>query len=155
MNKTLGFSWEEIGIILVVMLLPFPLIQYPLGKMTDGRYGEREMMAIGFAITGTATILLSLYSVPSVMIWAVLLFITRIGAAIAEIMIETYFFKTVPTRDTAALGLFRITRPISYFIAPLIMVIGLYVTTNQWMFAVIGVLTLIAVYPSLLIKNVK
>ena len=155
LNRNLGFGWEEIGIILVVMLLPFPLIQYPLGKMADNKYGESEIMAIGFAIMGLSTIFLSFITIRSVAVWAILLFVTRIGAAASEIMMETYFFKTVSARDSAVLGSFRITRPLSYFVAPLVMTLGLLFTTNQWMFAVVGLLTLIGIYPALTIRDTR
>jgi len=153
LNKTLGFGWNEIGIILVIMLLPFPLIQYPLGKMADKKYGEKEIMAIGFAIMGVATIALAFISGGSLWIWALALFATRIGAAAAEIMMEVYFFKTVSPRDSAVLGSFRITRPLSYFLAPLVTSISLFFTTNDYLFVVIGVISLAALYPVLTIKD--
>jgi len=153
LNKIMGFSWESIGIILTIMLLPFPLIQYPLGKLADRKYGEQEIMVIGFAIVGIATIILSFIRVPNIALWALALFITRIGAAAAEVMMETYFFKTVSPRDSAALGIFRITRPVSFFVAPLIMIVGLMFTTNTYMFAVIGTITLFALIPTLTIKD--
>lgn len=157
LNTVMNFSWEEIGIILVVMLIPFPLIQYPLGVLADKKWGEKEIMVLGFAIMGLSTIALGFVTLPSVALWALILFITRIGAAAAEIMIETYFFKTVSPRDTAALGLFRITRPISYFIAPLISIVMLSFTNASEMlpinFVLIGVITLFALYPTLRIKD--
>ena len=153
LNKVIGFSWESIGIILVVMLIPFPLIQYPLGKMADKKYGEKEIMALGFALMGLSTIALAFITSNSVAVWAAVLFVTRIGAAAAEIMMETYFFKTVSPRDSAALGIFRITRPLSYFFAPLVTLIGLSFTTNQYLFVVIGVISLVALWPALMIKD--
>jgi MFS family permease len=153
LNKTVGFSWDEIGIILVIMLLPFPLIQYPLGRMADRKYGEKEIMFLGFAVMGLSTIALAFISAPNIAVWAAALFITRVGAAAAEVMMETYFFKTVSPRDAAALGVFRITRPLSYFIAPLITIIGLMFTTNAYLFIVIGVISLLALVPVSLIKD--
>jgi len=153
LHKYVGFSWDEIGIILVVMLLPFALIQYPLGKLADKKYGEKEMMVIGFIILGITTILLALIDSNSVAVWAIALLCTRIGAATVEIMMETYFFKTVSTRDTAVLGIFRITRPMSMFIAPLITTFGLLFTTHEYLFVVIGVITLIGLYPALTIRD--
>lgn len=153
LNKYMGFNWDQIGIIIVVMLLPFALIQYPLGKLADKKYGEKEIMAIGFAILGVATIALALITSQSIWVWALALLATRVGAAAAEIMMETYFFKTVPSRDTAVLGMFRITRPLSMFVAPLITSIGLYFTTHEYLFVVIGAISLLALYPSLTIKD--
>jgi len=153
LNQTMGFSWEQIGIILVVMLLPFPLIQYPLGKISDRHLGEKRIMALGLCLMGISTIALAFITSQDVWVWAVGLFITRVGAAAAEVMMETYFFKTVSPRDSAALGMFRITRPLSYFIAPLVAVVGLMFTTNEYMFAVIGVISLLAIWPALSIKD--
>jgi MFS family permease len=155
LNTTMGFGWQSIGIILTVMLLPFALIQYPLGKLSDHGEGEKKMMAIGFAIMGAATITLSLINIPSIFLWALVLFISRIGAAMAEIMIETYFFKTVSVRDTAVLGVFRVTRPAAYFLAPIITMVGLLFTTSQYLFAIVGVITLLAIYPVLSIRDTR
>jgi MFS family permease len=153
LHQTIGFGWEEIGIILVIMLLPFLLIQYPLGKLADRKYGEKKMMIAGFAFMGLATIALAFIHSNNIAVWAIALFMTRIGAATAEIMMETYFFKTVSPRDSAALGVFRITRPLSYFIAPLVAIIGLMFVSNAHMFAVIGVMCLFALIPTMTIRD--
>ncbi len=153
LNKVIGFSWESIGIILVVMLIPFPLIQYPLGKLADKKYGEKEIMALGFAVMGLSTIALAFITSNSVFVWAAVLFVTRIGAAAAEVMMEAYFFKTVSPRDSAALGIFRITRPLSYLFAPLVTVVGLLFTTNEYLFVIIGAISLLALWPTLMIKD--
>jgi MFS family permease len=154
LNKVIGFSWDDIGIIIVIMLIPFVLIQYPLGKLADKKYGEKEMMIAGFIIMGLSTALLAFIHSNNIAVWAIALFMTRVGAATAEIMIETYFFKTVSTRDAAALGVFRITRPLSYFTGPLLSIIGLMFITNQaYMFIVVGVVCLLALIPVLTIKD--
>jgi MFS family permease len=149
----MGFGWQDIGIILVIMLLPFPLIQYPLGRLADRKYGEKEIMLAGLALMGISTICLAFITTPNIALWAIGLFITRVGAAAAEVMMETYFFKTVSPRDSAALGVFRITRPLSYFIAPLVAIIGLMFVSNAYMFAVIGVMCLFALIPTMTIRD--
>ena len=153
LHSTLHFNWDQIGIILVIMLLPFPLIQYPLGVAADKKYGEKEIMISGFIIMGLATIALSYISAPSIFMWALVLAATRVGAAAAEIMIETYFFKTVSTKDAAALGIFRITRPLSYFTGPLVGIVGMMFISTQWMFAVIGIMVLLALIPIATIRD--
>jgi MFS family permease len=154
LNKVIGFGWDQIGIILMVMLLPFPLIQYPLGKLSDGR-GEKEIMIGGFLVIGVTTIALAFIHSHELIVWALALFATRVGAAAAEVMMETYFFKTVSPRDSAALGMFRITRPMAYFVAPVVTGIGLFFTSNEYLFVVIGVITLLAIIPVLSIKDTK
>lgn len=156
LNKTIGFGWEEIAIILTIMLIPFPLIQYPLGKLADKKYGEKEIMAIGFVIMGLATIALAFIDTKNLWLWAFALFMTRIGAAAAEIMIETYFFKTVAARDSAVLGSFRVTRPVAYFIAPIITGVGIFFfNSHVYLFVIVGIISLAGLYPALTIKDTK
>ncbi len=153
LHNTIGFEWTEIGIILTIMLLPFAVIQYPLGKIADKKYGEKELMAIGFVIMAIATAMIPLISEKSLLLWAGILLLTRIGAATTEIMIEIYFFKTVSNRDSAVLGSFRVTRHLSYFIAPVITGAGLLFTTTPYLFTIVGAVTLLGLYPALTIKD--
>ena len=141
----MGFDWSSIGIILTVMLVPFVLVQLPFGKLADEKYGEKYLMAVGFVIMGVATIALAWIREPSMIVWAGALFVTRIGAALAEIMIETYFFKKVPARDSNVLSAFRTTRQIPYFIAPAITGIGLLFTTEANLFVIIGIMCLVPI----------
>ena len=151
--KNVGFSWSEISIILTIMLIPFVLIETPLGKLADRRFGEKEIMAIGYIIMGIATICLGFIDQKNLALWAIALFVTRVGAAAAETMIETYFFKKIDPKDSEILSLFRITRPLSFFIAPLITLIGLIFVSNAYLFVIIGGLCIISLIPIALIKD--
>ena len=153
LHTVIGFNWQEISFMFTIMLIPFILIEIPLGKLADRKWGEKEMMAMGFVIMSLSTLALALFTVKSVIIWTIMLFITRIGAATAEIMIETYFFKKVDGHDPEILSMFRITRPASYFIAPLITAIGLMYTTDRYLFVILGMICLITLYPILKIRD--
>ena len=156
LNTVIGLNWSEIGIILTVMLIPFPIIEWPLGKLADKKYGEKEIMTIGFALLGLSTMALAGIMSTSVFAWALALFITRIGAASIEIMIETYFFKTVNAKDTNILGFFRITRSISYFIAPLLTAFVFIFTEDQsFLFIALGILCLLAMIPSWTLRDTR
>lgn len=153
LNKYIGFDWEQIGLIFTIMLLPFVLVDYPLGKLADKKYGEAEIMSIGFLILGVSTIALAYIEGPHILMWMTILFITRIGAATVEMMIETYFFKKVPEKDLNVLEFFRITRPSAYIIAPIIATVALSTLGHQAMFIVIGALCLCGLYFSLTIHD--
>lgn len=155
LNKNIGFSWEEIGIILVIMLLPFPLIEYPLGRLADNKYGEKRIMAIGFLIISTATAFLSFISIKILFIWALSLFITRVGAAMVEIMLETYIYKSTTVKDITIISSFRLIRPVSFFFSSLIMIIGLMFFDYRSMFSVLGLFVFTALLPILTIKDIK
>ncbi|MBI5126564.1 MAG: MFS transporter [Candidatus Taylorbacteria bacterium] len=146
LNKYLHYGWDDIGIIFTIMLLPFVLVEYPLGKLSDRKWGEKELMCAGFILLSISTMCLTFLDHTSIIWWAIMLFITRIGAAMAEIMIETYFFKKVQEKDSNLLGIFRITRPMSYFIAPAITGIGLMFVEYQHLFIILGVFTLLGAF---------
>ena len=153
LHNVIGFNWTEISIIFTIMLLPFVFIEFPLGRLADKKWGEKEMLTIGFIIMGISTGSLFLFPEKSLLIWTIMLFITRVGAAIAEVMIETYFFKKVDDKNPEILGMFRVTRPISYFIAPIITIVGLTYITNPYLFLILGILCLLTLYPILTIKD--
>ncbi len=154
LHTVVGLSWAEIGIILTIMLLPFTLIELPLGKLADKKYGEKEIMILGFALLGISTIGLSAIVSHSVFAWALGLFITRVGAAAAEIMIETYFFKTVDAKDPNMLGFFRITRSVSFFIAPLITgAVFMFTKDQSFLFITLGLICLLAIIPAWGLKD--
>lgn len=118
LHEYLGLDWDKISLIFAIMLLPFIILEYPLGKLSD-KVGEKKMLALGFLIAGTATAVFPLVHTPTVWLLALTLFFTRVGAATIEIMSETYFFKSVPDENVGALGFFRNTGPVSFIIAPL------------------------------------
>jgi len=153
LNKYIGFGWDEIGLMFTIMLLPFVLVDYPLGKLADKKYGEAEIMSIGFFILGISTIGLAYINNKNLLLWIGILFITRIGAATVEMMIETYFFKKVPEKDLDVLGFFRITRPTAYIVAPLIATIALGTVGHQAMYIILGAICLCGLYFSLTIRD--
>jgi MFS family permease len=151
--KYVGFGWDDIGLMFTIMLLPFVLVDYPLGKLADKKFGEAEIMSIGFFILGLSTIGLAYITGKNIVLWTSILFITRVGAATVEMMIETYFFKKVPEKDLDVLGFFRMTRPAAYIIAPLIATITLSTVGHQAMFIILGVMCLCGLYFSLTIRD--
>ena len=95
LHEHLGFSWQTIGLIFTIMLLPFVLTETPLGKLADKKWGEKEILSLGFVVMALATAAMAFVNLPSAALWATLLFITRIGASAIEVMSDTYFFKKV------------------------------------------------------------
>ena len=94
LHEYLGFEWDKIGIIFGIMLVPFVILDFPLGKLSD-KIGEKKMLLAGFAIIIPSVLLIPFIKEPSLWLWATVLFATRIGAATIEIMSESYFFKVV------------------------------------------------------------
>ena len=93
MNKVLGLTWDKVGIISALILLPFVIFQYPAGKIADKYWGEKELLFLGILIMGISTI--GLFFTHSIWAFVGLLFCTRIGASIIEIMREVYLYKNL------------------------------------------------------------
>lgn len=136
------FEWKEIGFIILVMIIPFIILELPLGRIMDKKSGETEVLRVGIFIMAAATISLAFIESGSFWIWAAILFMTRVGASLVEIANESYFFKKVTDRNPNIISVFRIAQPISFVISPLIALPVLYFTGYQNLFAVLGIIVL-------------
>lgn len=153
--QSLGFSWQDISLIFTFMLLPFLLFELPVGRLADMRFGEKEFMVSGFVILSLSTGAIAFLSVPSLPLWALLLFLTRTGASLVEITTESYFFKHTQGRDIALIGTFRMTKPLSFIVGPLLgVLILLYVPLPSAFFVFALVLSSGIVF-SLSLKDTK
>ncbi len=155
LEKYIGFSWSEIGIIFTIMLLPFILFEVPIGELSDDKYGEKEFLTIGFVIMGLSTLFMSFITVKELWMWAAILFITRIGASFVEISTESYFFKHVDKEKTDVISFFRITRPVSFIVAPVLATIFLQFVPFQYIFIFIGGVMILGTKYSLNLKDTK
>jgi len=149
----LGLGWDKIGIIFTIMLLPFVILEYPLGKISD-KIGEKELLIAGFAISAFFTLLIPFVKIPSVLAWGLLLFGTRIGAAMIEVMSETYFFKKIKPEAAEEVNFFRNTYPLSYIIAPIFAIPILFLVPSfEYLFYVLGAIMLIGLLITLKLKD--
>ncbi len=151
----IGFSWSEIGLIFTIMLLPFIFIEVPVGRLEDTKYGEKEFLTIGFVIMCISTICLSFITAKSFFIWAAILFITRIGASLVEISSDTYFFKQVNQEKTDIISFYRITRPLSFIVAPILATLAFQFLPFQYSFMFIGALMILGARYALGLKDTK
>ena len=121
--QTLGMDWKIIGPIFSVMLIPFVIFEIPAGIIADKYLGEKEILNLGLFILIISLFLFFYIDTPTAWIWAVVLFLSRIGAALVEAMRETYFFKLVGAKDVGYINLFRLSGPIGYIIGPILAIL--------------------------------
>ncbi len=153
LSTHLGFSWKDISTIFAFMLLPFSILPIRLGRYAD-KIGERTLLILGFTITTLATVMLFFVTSSSLFIWAVLLFSTRIGASIVESMSDVYFFKHIKPENEEFIGIYRTASPVAYVICPLVAFIALlYIPAFNYLFLLLGAVTLTGTYLSSLIKT--
>lgn len=153
LHKYVGLDWQIIGIIFTIMLLPFVIFQFPLGKLADRKWGEREILNCGIITLSLATIILSFLSSSAFWVWAIILFITRIGASAIEVASESYFFKQIEAQDTNIISFFRVTNPLAYSVAPLMAFITFLFLSFNYIFLVLGIIMLFSLKYSLTIKD--
>lgn len=155
LTGTIGLSWAEFGIIMFFAQLAYVFLEYPIGIIADRFIGEKEMMAVGFLIIIMSTAAMSFFSVASVLVWSVLMFITRVGAALVEVTTESYFFKQTKSSDAQIISFFRITRPLAYVLGALVATVALWFVPFNWLFIVFAACMVPAMFATLYIVDSK
>jgi MFS family permease len=148
------FDWKEIGALFTIMLLPFVLFEIPAGWISDKKLGEQEMMIGGFLIaTGAIVAIPFLHN--AFLSWAVVLFISRVGASLVEVTTESYFFKKIGAKDSDLLSIFRMTRSVSYLVTPAIVVVTFLALSFQYSFLILALITLSGILFASRIRDTK
>ena len=147
LHQHIGMSWSQIGIIFTVMLTPFVIFGLPIGVLIDKYHvSKRFLLLIGFMIISIATFSIPYIAVKSVVIWSIVLFLTRMGASIIETTSEIYFFTHVKEEDTYLLGVFRDMIPVAYIVAPLISTLIFIFFPFKHLFTILAIITLAGLY---------
>jgi len=151
----LGLTWGEIGMIFSLMLIPFVLFQYPAGRLADKRMGEKELIIFALAVMSISTFAIYFIESLSVAVWAAVLFTTRIGASLLEILRDSYFYKKIDGSDVAMISFFRTGRPMGYIIASALSVIFLQFFSVKIVFILLTLILFIGFYPALRLTDNK
>lgn len=150
----LGLSWQQIGIVFTIMLIPFVVLEYPIGFLADKKFGEKEMLIVGLLIMGISSASIFLFHTKSMLLWALILLATRIGAATVEILRDSYFYKKIDGRDVDLISFFRTTRSVAYMIATGFSAMLLIIAPMKYIFLLIAAVVFIGLYPAIkLIDN--
>lgn len=150
---SLGFGWEEIGIMFTVMLLPFVFIQYPVGVLADKKLGEKEMLIGAIILMGSAT--LAMYFIVSVeiFVWALLLFLSRVGAAMIEVLRDSYFYKRIDAHDVDLINVFRTASSVAYISGAILSAVLLLVFPLKAIFILVAIVVFSALYPAFKLED--
>lgn len=150
-----GLTWPQLGLIFTIMLLPFVILDFILGRLADKLWGEKEILTTGLIIMMLATAVIPFITSQSVWVWGLLLFFTRVGAASVEIMKETYLFKQISARDINTVFLSRNTYPLAHIIAPVIASVFIAFFNLQFFFLILGLIMLLGLPQSLSLRDTK
>jgi MFS family permease len=140
--KNLGMGWEILGPIFSIMLIPFVLIEIPAGIIADKYIGEKELLYIGFFILVISLFLFYYINVPNVLAWTIVLFLSRVGAALIEAMRETYFFKIVDAEEVGCINIFRLAGPLAYLLGAGLAILTLAFFPLNYLFLFLSIIML-------------
>ncbi len=142
LHQNLGISWESLGLMFSIMLVPFLLFEIPAGLFADKYIGEKEILFLGLFILTGSLFLFFYLNISTFWIWAAVLFLSRVGAALIEAMRETYFFKIVDAKDVGYINIFRTTAPLGYILGPGIAMLTLAFLPLNYLFLIIAIICL-------------
>ncbi len=151
----LGLSWDKIGIIFTAMLAPFVIFQYPAGLLADKKTGEKELLIVSLAIMGASTLMVYFVSSTAVAVWAAVLFATRIGASLIEVLRDSYFYKRIGSGDIDLIDFFRTARAVAYITAAIFSTILLLIFPLKTVFLLVAAVAFSALYPAFKLADNK
>ena len=151
----LGFSWDKIGIIFTAMLVPFVILQYLVGILADKKMGEKELLISSILIMGLSTLAIYFISSGTVLIWSVILFLTRIGAALIEILRDSYFYKRIDGRDVDLIDFFRTSNSLAYISASVFSIVIIFFFSIKAVFILAGLVVISALYSTIKLADNK
>lgn len=144
--RSIGVTWDDIGVLFTVMLLPFVLFQYPLGLLADKRFGEKEFLVLSLGIGATSMVLLGAFSSASLLFLGGVLFLSRVGAAGIEVLRDAYFYKQIDGGDDALIAFFRTARPAANIIGALVALPFLIIFPLQAIFFLAAFVLALAIF---------
>ncbi len=151
----LGFSWKEIGLLFTIMLIPFVIIEYPAGVLADKFLGEKEMLIFGTLIMAWSTLEFFLSQSTDFLFWAVVLFVTRVGASLIESLRDSYFYKKVDGDDVDLINFFRTSRPVAYIVSTGLLSLFLFYLPINFLFLITAAVIFTALWPAFRLVDTK
>jgi MFS family permease len=155
LHENIGLSWGQLGIAFSFMLLPFILFELPAGIIADKYLGEKEIMTLGFIILIVSLILFFSVKSSSIVVWGLILFFSRVGAALVEAMRDSYFFKIITPGEVGLINFFRTAQPLGYLLGTGLGTIILIFYPIQFIFLILALLMTTSFYFLWIIKDTK
>ncbi|MFC1687267.1 MFS transporter [Patescibacteria group bacterium] len=154
LHEYIGLSWLTIGIVFTFMLIPFILFEIPAGTFADKYHSEKKILMLGFMILVSSVSLIFFIESTNPVVWAVILFLTRCGAALIQAMRESYFFKIVDVKDLDYINFFRDIRPLAILIGMGLSIVVLKFYSLQYLFFFLAAVLFLGFYFTWRLKRV-
>lgn len=151
--RELGMDWSDIGIVFTVMLLPFVLVQIPLGILADKRTGEKEFLICSLFVATFSTAIVAFIGGIDIVLWAAALFATRLGIASIEVLRDSYFYKRIDGEDGDLIAFFRTASPVGNIAAAAIAGVWLFLFPLSSIFLLPAGVLLLALIPAFFLED--
>lgn len=92
--------------ILPIALIPLVILPFELGLLADTKFSGKTILLTGLGILALTAFLCVVLTTTDARIWALLFFISRIGASCVETMSFTFYFKKIGPEDASLTALF-------------------------------------------------
>lgn len=146
--RDLGLGWDQIGLIFTVMLVPFVILQYPMGVIADKKKNEGKLLVLGIMAMAFSTFAIYFLNSSDVLIWSLILFGTRLGAALVEVLRDSYFYKQIDGEDVDLINFFRTALPVGNIAAALISFVLLSFLPVKIIFVLVAMVVFSALIPA-------
>ncbi len=151
LSSVLGMTIKDASIAIAFSLVSFILFQSPLGKFADMFNAEKNIIRGGLWIMFFSFLAIPFVTAPTILLWAVTLFVLRMGASFVEVGTESYFFKQIDDTNSQVIEFWRLSHPFAFVIGPLLGAIILSYTTLPYLFFVAAALLISGI---ILAKNI-
>jgi MFS family permease len=150
-----NFTWQQIGLLFSIMLIPLVLIPYPIGLLADKKLNEKNLLFTAFIIIIFSSLFLYFSENLTMTILMIALFISRIGASLINILRLSYFYKRIDRNDIGMISIFYTARPLAFIIAPALAGITLLFFPLNSIFILLALVASLALFPTIkLPKNI-
>lgn len=150
----LGMDWKQIGLVFTAMLVPFTIFGYPAGMLADKKLGEKEMIIGSLLLIAFSSGSIFFIKGNSILVWGIVLFLTRTGAAVLETLRDSYFYKRIDGSDMDVISFFRTARSTAYLFSTALTALLLVFVPIKFIFLFVALSVMAALYPAItLIDN--
>ncbi|MCX6783626.1 MAG: MFS transporter [candidate division WWE3 bacterium] len=152
LNK-LGASATQIGIVTMIVYLPWVLLEIPVGRLADRRIKAPIMFIIGYVIMAITTVIMGLTT--NIVLFTAIYFLCACGSTLIEQIRYPYFLKHLSAEENGLVSIFLMESPIGRILAPLLVFLLLKFLPIQGVLIVFGLITLIFAGNALFLREKK
>ena len=113
------------------------------------------MIIIALLIMAASTLSIYFIHSMSILVWGVALFATRIGAALIEILRDSYFYKKIDGHDVDIINFMRTSMPVAYIFSTAMSTFFILFFSIKFAFILVALVVLTALYPAFSLKDNK